>query len=174
MSETLPYLTSLFERRFLPRSVPEYLRRLPHIGSIATFVEGDESRALCLSQAGSKLELIFTIPASSPGHMWRYRLPLDVDQFEGFCSRAGPDLHRLTYYPPDLPWCFDCFLGGLKGLVLVRCWFSSEAEMERFVPPDFVLKEVTQDPLFSDGMLAGKSYTELGERLQQYDFRPFY
>ncbi|MGH2760884.1 MAG: hypothetical protein ACRDKJ_15145 [Actinomycetota bacterium] len=49
----------------------------------------------------------------------------------------------------------NVFEGALTGLVLLEADFGSEDEMARFSPPDFVVREVSDDDRFAGGRLAG-------------------
>lgn len=54
----------------------------------------------------------------------------------------------------------DQFSGVLKGLILVEAEFDDDASMEAFQAPDWVVREVTDDLLFSGGHLSSLSEDE--------------
>ena len=61
--------------------------------------------------------------------------------------------HRLES-PPGTLMSLDEFEGALAGLVLLEAEFISDDLMSDFTPPDFVLREVTEDPRYGGGSLA--------------------
>lgn len=61
--------------------------------------------------------------------------------------------HRLES-PPGTLMSLDEFEGALAGLVLLEAEFISDDLMTDFNPPDFVLREVTEDPRYGGGSLA--------------------
>jgi CYTH domain-containing protein len=63
--------------------------------------------------------------------------------------------HRLQS-PPGLLLSVDQFLGGLAGLVLLEADFETAEAMAAFVPPDFAVREVTDDPRYAGAALAAQ------------------
>lgn len=55
----------------------------------------------------------------------------------------------------------DFFLNPLWGLCLAKVSFQTEAEMEAFAPPDFIVAEVTQNNFFLGKNLVGKTFEEV-------------
>jgi CYTH domain-containing protein len=68
--------------------------------------------------------------------------------------RIAKRRHRLKS-PTGTLMSLDEFLGDLEGLVLLEAEFTSDALMADFAAPDFVGREVTDDPRYSGGALAG-------------------
>ncbi|MDT7806704.1 MAG: hypothetical protein QOJ70_517 [Acidobacteriota bacterium] len=55
----------------------------------------------------------------------------------------------------------DVFLGALRGLVLAETDFETDAEMDAFPLPSFVLRDVTREETFTGGRLVGLTAEEI-------------
>jgi CYTH domain-containing protein len=64
----------------------------------------------------------------------------------------------------------DVFQGNLKGLILVDVEFDNEKDREEFVMPDFCLADVTQETFLAGGMLCGKSYKDIENDLNRFNY----
>ena len=62
------------------------------------------------------------------------------------------------------------FRGKLAGLVLVDIEFQSVEEKDEFKAPSWCLAEVTQENFLAGGMLCGKSYADIKEKLLQFGY----
>ncbi len=65
----------------------------------------------------------------------------------------------------------DIFSGKLEGLVLIDFEFLNSVDKAAFQPPDCCLAEVTQEVAVAGGHLAGKSYDDIDEILQRFQYR---
>jgi dUTP pyrophosphatase len=65
----------------------------------------------------------------------------------------------------------DVYQGDLRGLVLVDFEFDSVEAKNNFVAPDFCLIEVTDQEFIAGGMLCGKRYEDIEERLIGLGYR---
>jgi hypothetical protein len=52
-------------------------------------------------------------------------------------------------------------------LILVDAEFPDEQTKKTFKMPDFCLCEVTQEVMFAGGLLCGKSYDDIAEKLDK-------
>jgi CYTH domain-containing protein len=64
----------------------------------------------------------------------------------------------------------DVFKDALEGLVLIDFEFSTREEQLAFTMPEVCLADVTQETFIAGGILAGKSYADLQEFLEQYGY----
>lgn len=78
----------------------------------------------------------------------------------------GSVLRKVRLSVPPLG--IDLFEGVLHGLRLAEAEFDSAAEADAFVPPDFVLQEVTGDVRFTGGQLVLASPATLEQWLAEY------
>lgn len=65
----------------------------------------------------------------------------------------------------------DVFKESLDGLVLVDFEFDNPEEKDNFPMPDFCLAEVTQEKFVAGGMLCGKSYGDIKEGLEKFEYK---
>lgn len=66
---------------------------------------------------------------------------------------------------------FDVFQDELEGLVVVDFEFASSEEKDSFRMPDFCLVDVTNEPFIAGGMICGKSYDDIEEKLKSLKYR---
>lgn len=81
---------------------------------------------------------------------------------------------RRFYYEVDGRVAeIDVYLDKLAGLVLIDFEFDSDDAMAAFVKPDFVGADVSQEVMTAGGILAGKSYADVGAELKRkYGYVP--
>lgn len=65
----------------------------------------------------------------------------------------------------------DVFKGKLKGLVLIDFEFATSDEKNAFLPPEVCLKNVTQEEWVAGGLLAGKSYSDIADKLAEHGYK---
>jgi CYTH domain-containing protein len=68
---------------------------------------------------------------------------------------------RYPYRSAGWRYAIDVFQGRLAGLVLAEIEFASDEELSTFMPPAFVLSEVTADAAFSGGRLCQSSAADV-------------
>ena len=64
----------------------------------------------------------------------------------------------------------DVYQDALKGLVVVDFEFETEEEKIAFKMPNFCLCEVTSEEFIAGGMLAGKRYEDIEEKLKEFGY----
>ncbi len=65
----------------------------------------------------------------------------------------------------------DVFREELQGLVLIDFEFETEQEKASFVAPEVALADVTQEDFIAGGVLAGKKYEDLLEKLNEFSYQ---
>lgn len=90
------------------------------------------------------------------------------EQFEGrqikLNERAETNevrFNRYFYERENRRIALDVFLGALWGLNLAKVFFETEEELKGFEAPDFVVAEITNNPIFTGANLIGKKFDEL-------------
>ena len=85
-------------------------------------------------------------------------LSLDEEQFsELWPLTEGRRVTKTRWHAPigDLEWDLDVFEGSLEGLRIAEVEFPDEAAAEAFEePPDWIGREVTEDPRYANERLA--------------------
>ena len=74
----------------------------------------------------------------------------------------GHDLtkRRLHFEHAGRWWSLDLFCGALDGLVILECEAEDRHALDALVPPDWVLREVTDLPHWQGGALAAHGIPE--------------
>ena len=65
----------------------------------------------------------------------------------------------------------DVFQGESKGLILVDFEFDTNEEKNSFTIPDFCLTEITHEEFIAGGMICGKSYEDIEENLNRFNYK---
>lgn len=78
-------------------------------------------------------------------------------QFEGREIRKNRYFHE---FDREL-FTFDMYLGRLRGLSTAKAKFETRDELEKFVPPPFVIFEVTNDPFFAGENLVDRTFADV-------------
>lgn len=103
-----------------------------------------------------------------------YSIPLTEEEFRAFKEVDGKELVKFRYY---MNWNgrtaeIDVFKEDLEGLVLVDFEFETKEGKKNFDPPEFCLADVTQEEFIAGGMLCGKSYKDIEEKLKNWNYSP--
>lgn len=145
------------ERKFLVRTLPEDLAGFPHAeidqGYLAIAPEGIHVR---LRRAGSKHSLTFKRNRGSSSREER-EIELTPDQFAVLWpGTEGKRLTKTRYNVPlgDRVVEIDVYGGQHSGIVVAEVEFGDEASAAAFVPPDWIGDDVTNDPRYSNQLLA--------------------
>ena len=168
------------ERRFLLDRFPTAdVARIRHITD--RYIDGSRLRLREQSDDGGPaiFKLTQKVPARANGTQRDLITNLYLTEGE-FCLLAqlpGKMLRKVRYSVP--PFGIDVFEGHLQGLRLAEAEFSSDAESDALVVPDFILREVTNDERFTGGQLVCASRRSVECWLAEYgmalsdEFLPF-
>jgi CYTH domain-containing protein len=91
---------------------------------------------------------------------------LTEGEFGLLAQLPGRMISKVRYSVP--PFGIDVFEGALQGLRLAEAEFSSAAEADALVVPDFILHEVTDDERFTGGQLVRASRPSVEKWLAEY------
>lgn len=131
---------------------------------------------LRIRKNGEKYEMTKKYPVkegdSSKQH--EFTISLTKEEFEELSnSLKGKRTHKIRYnheYNGRIAEV-DVFQDRLKGLVVVDFEFETEEEKDKFEMPNFCLADVTQEEFLAGGMLCGKSFEELGDKLNKLGYK---
>jgi CYTH domain-containing protein len=153
------------ERRWL-------CRRVPHELVLRTEAITD------LYVAGTRLRLREARPLDGGAPMLRLSRKADVDKHtrlitsiylheEEFAvlaaSLAGDRIRKLRHRlqgSAEVMLAVDEFQGELEGLIIAEAEFKTQEQLESFIPPEFAVREVTDDLRFTGGQLAKNGLSE--------------
>jgi CYTH domain-containing protein len=74
-------------------------------------------------------------------------------EFEVLAELPANELRKTRYSVP--PFGIDVFEGPLDGLVLAEAEFDSEEAASALTLPSYIVREVSDDPRYTGGFLAG-------------------
>jgi CYTH domain-containing protein len=144
------------ERRFLLREVPDG-EITKSVDITDRYFSGTRLRLRQMSEkAGDttrsyyKLTQKIPAPDGNPGLL--STIYLNEEEFDLLSGLPGMLLRKTRY--SIAPFGVDVFAPPLSGLILAECEFSDDVTMNSFVPPDWIVAEVTCDPRFTGGQLA--------------------
>jgi CYTH domain-containing protein len=158
------------ERRFLLREMPDG-EITQTVDITDRYLSGTRLRLRQMTQKTDaatrtyyKLTQKIPAPDGSPGLV--STIYLSESEFVLLSGLAGSVLRKTRYSIP--PFGVDVFAPPLSGLILAECEFNDDAAMNMFVPPDWIVAEVTNDTRFTGGQLAGTDSADLAKLLLRF------
>jgi CYTH domain-containing protein len=99
---------------------------------------------------------------------------LTADEHAVLSELSGRKIRKRRYSIVSSagPFSIDVFEGQLSGLILCEVEAASIAELESQVLPDWIRREVTNDPFFTGGNLAGIDAGALLAKLSSCQDKP--
>ena len=157
------------ERRFLlqrfPRADVVRVRRITD-----RYIEGTLLRLRALTDDGTPpiFKLTKKVPAPAAGAQQGLitSIHLTDDEFRLLTQLPAKVLRKTRYSVP--PFGVDVFEKPLQGLQLAEAEFSSDAEADALIVPEFLLHEVTHDERFTGGKLVCASRSNVEKWLAEY------
>lgn len=165
-----------FELTYLIKSLPEeFSTSIPSKEILDIYLPKSSDHAtLRVRKRGdvyemTKKELANGIDSS---HQIENTIPLTKDEFDEISVLEGKRVRKIRYYfeEADIQYEIDVFQDGLRGLTLVDVEFKSNEEKAKFIPPQWLLAEVTQEKFVAGGVLCGKSYSDIEQNLSHYGY----
>lgn len=107
-------------------------------------------------------------------HQVEETIKLDINEYNALKKSSTAKVEKLRYnvimdsYPAEV----DVFQGKLKGLVMVDFEFKDENHLANFTKPKEALVEVSNVDFLAGGLLAGKSYEDIRQRLAEFGYEP--
>lgn len=95
---------------------------------------------------------------------------LNEEEFALLSTLPGAVLRKTRYSIP--PFGVDVFESPLGGLILAECEFDDDTTMHSFIPPAWILAEVTFDWRFTGGRLATLDTRDLAMLLAPFGVVP--
>ncbi|BDE44302.1 hypothetical protein SLITK23_75470 [Streptomyces lividans] len=138
------------------------------------YVNGTRLRLRRADFADGRCELKFTqkVPVLLSGAIQGLitNTYLSPAEYDVLASLPATMLSKTRFSVPPLG--VDVFDGRLQGLVLGEAEFTTDEEVQAFVPPAECVAEVTDDARFAGGCLVQASRQELLGWLAEYGIRP--
>ena len=111
-----------------------------------------------------KLTQKIAAPEGGPGLITT--MYLTESEFDLLAGLDGRVISKVRHSIPPLG--VDVFADELAGLTLAEAEFETEEECQSFVPPAFVIAEVTHDVRFTGGRLAVTDAADLRAALRSF------
>ena len=162
------------EKSYLAKSVPEDLDKCKKKEVIDLYIpEESHHPILRIRKRGSKYTITKKFPINEDASTnSESTIVLDESEYDSLVKLDGKKVSKIRYYYPykNTTAEFDVFTGELKGLVIVEFEFETEEERDSFEMPEFCLVDVTSEAGIAGGFLAGKSYNEIKNTLDKYNY----
>ena len=164
------------ERTYLAKKLPGDLKTCESKEIIDVYLPGTSAHPkLRLRKNGDKYELTKKEPTSEgdASRQEEQTIKLTEEEFNVLNRLKGKRVRKIRY---NYTWNsqtaeIDVFQDALKGLVLIDFEFSTPEEKEKFQMPDFCLADVTQELFTAGGMLCGKNYAEIEDKLEKFGYK---
>jgi len=167
------------EKTYLVKFLPESLEKCEKKEFLDIYFPKDDPHPMIrIRKKGDQFEMTKkeVIDPNDYSVLKEHNIPLNEEQFNSLKDIESKKVHKIRYYYPfnGRTAEIDVFQGELKGLVLVDFEFDSKGEFDVFEMPDFCLTDVSQEEFIAGGMLCGKSYTDIEERLLKYKYKKLF
>ncbi len=164
-----------FELTYLIKDIPHGLLECPSKEILDIYLPAASQHAqLRVRMRGDKYEITKKQPAhgSDASHQIENTIPLTAEEFAELTILPGKRVRKIRYYYTEesVDYEIDVFQDDLAGLILVDVEFSSAEEKAKFIPPTWVLADVTQEKFIAGGMLCGKTYEAIKNNLDKYAY----
>jgi len=129
---------------------------------------------LRIRNKAGQLEITKKSPVEDGDSSAQYEMtiPLSQAEYDALARTSKRRIVKDRYnvviggYPAEV----DVFQEGLKGLVLIDFEFDSKEQQQSFVAPAVCLADVTQEEFIAGGLLAGKCYADIADRLESFAY----
>ena len=167
------------EKTYLAKKLPKGLAKCDSKQIVDIYLPANRIHpVLRLRQNGAKYELTKKTPVANndASRQREQTIVLDGAEFQQLNQLTGKRVSKIRYFYKSGKFTaeIDVFQEDLKGLVLVDFEFSSSAEKEAFVPPDFCLADVTAETFVAGGMICGKKYSDLAVALNKFGYKKLF
>jgi CYTH domain-containing protein len=164
------------ELTYLAKTLPVNLKGCPSKKIIDLYVDnGTDHSDLRIRQNADTYELTRKVPAegTDSSKQLETTIVLNSKEFESFSETKSRKVEKTRYFfdHDEITAEFDVFEGDLEGLVVIDFEFDTEEEKDSFKMPEFCLADVTQEKFIAGGVLAGKSYSDIQKRLEDFGYK---
>ena len=172
------------EFTFLINELPADLNKFPSKIIEDNYIPaGVEHPIMRIRRSGDQLMITKKHPVDSVGddhsgdstRQIENTIPLSRDEYNFLNQLSGKRFkkRRFAYKINGYDTELDVYLDKLSGLATIDFEFVSDKEMAKFVKPDFVGADISQEIITAGGMLAGKSFNDIASPLlRKYDYKP--
>ena len=163
------------EITILPKRMPTEIEGVTPVRMVDVYIPEEVAHAhLRVRQKGEELVITKKQPlVDDPSTQVETSIPLERDEYEALCKcsnrRVVKDRYKVEIAGRMAE--VDVFREDLRGLVLIDFEFENEEARAAFeLPDDLVLADVTREEFVAGGWLSGKSYEDIREKLEKYQY----
>lgn len=158
-----------FHRLFLVEALPDPLTRASaHLQLFDNYIADTRLRIRSIREPETKewtrvLQQRF-LPAPQRYAEWKIaEIHLNEKEHALLATFEGTEIRKNRYFHEfdGMPFAFDVYLGPLWGLNRARVDFQNNEDLEAFLPPPFLIFEVTENPFFFDENLVEISFGQI-------------
>ncbi|MBU2590191.1 MAG: hypothetical protein KKA65_00865 [Nanoarchaeota archaeon] len=164
------------EKTYLAKFIPEGLKDCKFKEVIDVyFPKASAHPKLRLRKSSDNYEMTKKEPVNEgdASHQKEQTILLTKPEFEALLEIEGKKVHKLRYYYEYKGRIaeVDVFQGELHGLVVVDFEFKEMKNKDNFEMPEFCLADITQEDFIAGGMVCGKSYKDIEEDLNRFNYK---
>ena len=164
------------ERTFLAKYIPDDVIKSPFVLLADNYIpKNSKHPILRIRKKGDKAVITkkYQKIQGDSSVMIEETIPLTAEEYSSLNQIDGKKFSKKRYsyeYVPGKICEIDVYQDKLKGLVVIDFEFATLEDKENFSVPEFCLLEVTNEEFVAGGMLCGKSYEDLKEKLQNLGY----
>ena len=163
------------EKTYLAKSIPEGLKNCENKEIIDVYIPKSQRHStLRIRKHGDVYEITKKEPVKDDASIQEeHTVPLTKEEFEVLSKLDGKKTFKIRYFMDyNGNRCeIDVFQGALKGLIVVDFEFESEEGKDNFKMPDFCLVDVTKEEFIAGGMICGKTYEDIKDKLNVFGYK---
>ncbi len=167
------------EKMYLVKKLPDGLKSCKYKEIIDIYIpESSKHPTLRIRKNGDIYEATKKEPVNEgdSSRQEEQTIILTEAEFNSLLKLEGKKVRKLRYYYNHNGNTAEIgvFQDSLKGLVMVDFEFSTIEEKDAFEMPDFCLADVTQEFFTAGGMICGKSYKDIENNLNKYNYKKLF
>jgi CYTH domain-containing protein len=167
------------EKTFLVSELPPQINGAQHERIEDGFITPYQNQpVLRLRHRGNKFEITkkAALDQNDASAHHEHTIDLTEQEYNALLSSFTLKIRKIRYYVSvyGKQAEIDIFGGDLSGLITVDFEFKTPEEMQSFQPPEFCLRDVTQEQVGSAGKMAGLTYANVQSDLETFGYQPIY
>ena len=164
------------EKTYVAKNLPENLKRCQFKEIIDVYIpKSSEHPKLRLRKKGNKFELTKKelVNDGDASYQEEQTIILTESEFNFLNQQLEGKLVRKIRYYYDYNGRtaeFDVFQDDLTCLVVIDFEFATTDEKDNFQMPEFCLVDITQEVFIAGGMICGKTYKDIEDKLDKFEY----
>ncbi len=165
------------ERRFLAKYIPDGLKDCNYVDLKDNYIPKESSHPILrIRKKGNKTVITKKYKKEENNHsiLVEETILLSLEEYNFINQLDGKKFFkkRYSYEYENGKFCeIDIYQDKLEGLVVIDFEFNSVEEKDNFKIPDFCLMEIINEEFLAGGMICGKAYEDLEEKLKKLNYK---